>query len=307
MILTIYSLFADIKPIKDIKINGAVLDMVVVGDNVYVATDKSKVIVYDLNLKMLQEIKVRKIKDFVGELIDSDIYSVDVIDKKVLLLAQAEDGYSELFIYKDGKLEKVLDKSLMFYAKAAKFADKENVIMALMSDEVVLYNIRDKKVVYKKSAGEYFFSAMAINKARTKVVIGDEGGEVIVIDTKTGDVIKKFVDINKDKILSLSINQDFVAAGSRDKTLVVYNLNFGTNKKIKGDFFVYVASISPSSSLIAYGDNEKYDIKVIDSTNLDRKFLLKGHKNIINKIVFINDNILFSGSESGEIKKWRLK
>jgi len=177
--------------VKSIKINGSVLDMVTNKNKIFIATDKNKVLIYDKDLNFLNEIKVRKVKDFLGELIDGDIYSVDVLDNKILLLAQANDGYSELFIYSDKKLKKIIDKSLKLYAKSAKFVDNNHVLLALMSDEIVLYDIKNKKVIYRKAAGEYYFSTMAIDKSRKLVVIGDEGGEVIVVNAKNGNIIKK--------------------------------------------------------------------------------------------------------------------
>jgi len=165
--------------------------MVTNKNKIFIATDKNKVLIYDKDLNFLNEIKVRKVKDFLGELIDGDIYSVDVLDNKILLLAQANDGYSELFIYSDKKLKKIIDKSLKLYAKSAKFVDNNHVLLALMSDEIVLYDIKNKKVIYRKAAGEYYFSTMAIDKSRKLVVIGDEGGEVIVVNAKNGNIIKK--------------------------------------------------------------------------------------------------------------------
>jgi len=297
-----------IEPVGSVKINAAVLDMVIRQDRLYVATDKSSVVIYSLDgLKELSVIKVRQIHDFVGELIDADIYSVDVLDNKILLLAQAEDGYSELFVKKGEKIEKVLDKSAQLYAKAAKFVDSDKVIMALMSDEIVLYDINAKKTIYRKSAGEYFFSAMAISPSRSEIAVGDEGGEVVVLDTATGDVIRRFVNVNKDKILSLDINEDFVAAGSRDKKVVLYDIDMQTHKEKRGDFFVYVVGISPKSGYLLFGDNERFDLKIVDSITFDTKYILVGHKNIVNKAVFIDENRLITGSESGEIKIWRLK
>jgi len=306
-LLISFSLFAETILLKSVKVKGSILDFVVRDDRIYFATDKSKVLVYDKDLNKLEEIKVRKIKNFLDELIDSDIYSVDEIDKKVLLLAQAEDGYSELFIFKNGKLEKVLDKSLKLYAKAAKFIDKNRVLLALMSDDVVIFDINLKKIICKKSVGEYFFSTMAIDATRTRAVIGDEGGEVVVVNTKKCDIEKRFVDINKDKILALYIANNLVAAGGRDKKLVIYNLDNKSYKFLKGEFFVYVTSISPGGTLVAYADNEKYDIKVVEYPTFNRISILSGHKNIINKIIFLDENILISVSEGGEIYKWRLK
>ena len=275
----------------------------------YIATDASELLIMDLdNLNTLNEIRVRKVKDFMGELQDADIYSVDVIDNKILFLAQAEDGYSELFVYENNQTKKVLDKSLSLYAKAAKFVDKDRAILVLMSDEVVLYDIKNKKIIKKAKAGEYFYSSMSIAPNRKFIVIGDEGGEVIVVDTSTLKVKTLFENVNKDKIISIYTTNSSIVAGSRgDKTLAVYDIKNKKSRSKKCDFFVYATALSPDDSFVVYGDNEKYILKIADSYNFELKGRLIGHKNIINVLRFIDKNNLITGSESGEIMKWRLK
>ncbi len=300
---------ADLKPVQEAKLEGAILDMVLADGKIFVATDASRVVVLDQNFSVVQEIKVRQIKDFMGELNDADIYSIDYLNGVILYLAQAEDGYSELFLYKDGKKIKVLDKSKMMYAKAAKFVDSKRAILVLMSDEVVLYDLEAQKVLKRAKAGEYFYSVMAMSPDRGYVAIGDEGGEVIVVDPKSLKRVHLFKDVNKDKILAISINKEMVAAGSRaDKALALYNLEDKSFKVVKNpDFFIYVTGLSPDNSLVVYGDNEKYILKVLDTNSLSVVYRLVGHKNIVNVVRFIDKDTLITGSETGEIKKWRLQ
>ncbi len=308
LLFTFWAFANDIKPLKETKIDAAVLDMVLANDKVYVATDASAVVVLDKNLSVKKKIKVRKIKDFMGTLNDADIYSVDVMGDKILFLAQAEDGYAELFVHENNQTKKVLDKSLMLYAKAAKFVDSKRAVLALMSDELVLYDIDAQKIIIKAKAGEYFYSAMAMDKSRKYLVVGDEGGEVIVVDPTTLQRIKLFKDVNKDKILSLFINDPLVAAGSRaDKKLALYDMQGGSPKTYKNpDFFVYVVGLTPDNRYVIYGDNEKYILKVADTNSLTVRHRLVGHKNIVNVIRFVDNKLLLTGSETGEILMWRL-
>jgi hypothetical protein len=299
---------ADLRPVAEAKIEAGILDMVVTKDRIYLATDISKVVVMDHNFSVVGEYKARKIKDFMGELGEADVYSVDYLDGAILYLAQAEDGYAELYVVREGEPKKVLDRSRGLYAKAAKFVDPAHVIIALMSDEVVLYDLQAQKVVGQGKAGEYFFSVMAIAPERTHIAVGDEGGEVAVIDTRTLRPIKVFQDINKDKILSLDTNAYYAVAGSRaDKTFALYDLKSGTAKTRKNpDFFVYVVGLDPWGNFAVYGDNEKYILNVVDTKTLDLRHRLVGHKNIVNVIRFADKKTILSASETGEIKKWRL-
>ena len=234
---------------------------------------------------------------------------MNVLDGKILFLAQAEDGYSELFVSDGNKTTKVLDKSKMLYAKAAKYVDGEHVLLALMSDEVILYDIVHKKVLKRRKFGEYFYSVMAMDKDRRHFVIGDEGGEVIMGEAPSLKRLKLFENINKDKILSIDINKNIIAAGSRaDKTLAIYDWQENSHKVVKNpDFFIYVVGVSPDNRYVVYGDNDKYVLKVLSIGNLERKYELIGHKNIVNVVRFIDKNTIVTGSETGEILKWRLK
>ncbi len=309
-ILSVVILFAsNIKPSLSIKLNMGVLDMKIYNNSLYVATDGGRVLVMDIdNFKIINEIKIRKIKDFMGELHESDIYSVDVLDGKILFLAQAEEGYSELFINENNQTKKVLDKSLSLYAKAAKFVDRDKAILVLMSDETVLYDIKNKKILKRAAAGEYFYSSMDISPNRKFIVIGDEGGEIIVVDTSNLKRIYLFKDINKDKIVSIFTTNDMIAAGSRgDKTLGIYSLKDKKGWSKKCDFFVYATAIAPDDSYVVYGDNDKYILKIANPFTFDLKDRLVGHKNIINSVKFIDSKTIITGSETGEIMKWRLK
>jgi len=309
LLMALMGFCADIEPSIRARITGAVLDMVSDGKRVYVATDASAVVVLDEeNLSTLWTIPVRQIKDFMGELNNADIYSVDYLDGKILYLAQAEEGYAELFVYENNSSKKVLDKSRMYYAKAAKFVDGRTAILALMSDEVVLYDIEAQKEIGREKAGEYFYSVMAIDPARKRVAIGDEGGEIAVIDTKTLKKLYLFKEVNKDKILSVDINEKYVAAGSRaDKTFALYDLATGRAKTRRNpDFFIYVVGLSKDGRHAVYGDNEHYILNVVDTANLERRHRLVGHENIVNVIRFTDAKTILTGSETGEIFKWRL-
>jgi len=299
---------ADLRPVAEAKIEAGILDMVITKDRIYLATDISKVVVMDHNFSVVGELKARKIKDFMGELVEADVYSVDYLEGSILYLAQAEDGYAELYVARGGKPKKVLDYSAGLYAKAAKFVDPTHAIIALMSDEVVLYDLEAQKVAATGKAGEYFFSVMAIAPERTHVAIGDEGGEVAIIDTKSLKPIKVFQDINKDKILGIDTNAHYAAAGSRaDKTFALYDLKSGTAKTRKNpDFFVYVVGLDPWGRYAVYGDNEEYILNVVDTKSLDLRHRLVGHKNIVNVIRFVDQKTIVTASETGEIKKWRL-
>ena len=112
LLCAVFTLVAkDVTPNKIIKISGVTVDIVRSGDKLYVATDSSSVDIIDIkSKKVLKHIKIAKIKDFMGDTIDSKIYSVDVINGMVLILSQDNGGFRRVDIYKNGKLKHIITK-----------------------------------------------------------------------------------------------------------------------------------------------------------------------------------------------------
>ena len=94
------------KPVAKYISSGAVTDIVYRDAKLYSATDASCVDIFDVETKkIIQKIKVSQIKDFMGDVIDSKVYSVDIIKDKILILSQAQKGARRLHIYENDKLE----------------------------------------------------------------------------------------------------------------------------------------------------------------------------------------------------------
>ena len=102
----------------------------------YVATNASSVDIFNINTQnKIESIKLPKIHDFTGDIIESKIYSVDILNDNILILSQGEKGGRSIDTYKNGKLEKIIDdKDGLFIAKA-KYLDENHIIYALLSND----------------------------------------------------------------------------------------------------------------------------------------------------------------------------
>ena len=96
-ILTILILITSIyaaniqKPTAQFISSGAVTDIAYKDAKLYSATDASCVDIFDTKTKkIIQKIKLSQITDFMGDVIDSKVYSVDIIKDKILILSQAK-------------------------------------------------------------------------------------------------------------------------------------------------------------------------------------------------------------------------
>jgi hypothetical protein len=242
-----------------------------------------------------------------GDLISMPIYSLDISpdNKKLMILAEGEDAKRELFIYefKTKKLTHIFTtkETLM----KGTFIGNNEIFFALLSDEALLYDLKNNKNIYRHQIGNYVFSTYAIDKKRKLSVFGDESGALKIVDINTGKKIRVINGYNKDKTLSCDIEKDLVINGSSDMRIGIYTLNGALKVSLKVKFLPYGTTLSPDNTKFATQYDEKNDIalysiygKIID--------MLNGHTMALNGIKFLNNTTVISYSPA-EILIWKLK
>ena len=138
----------ELKPNYSLKANGGVTNLVSKDNLLLASTTASSVDIFDIEKReLINSIKVAKIKDFTNETIDSKVYSTDIINDKILILSQGQNGGRNIFIYQNNKLENIISDENRLFIAYAKFLDEENIIYALLSNQVYLYNIKEKKIL----------------------------------------------------------------------------------------------------------------------------------------------------------------
>jgi len=258
--------------------------------------------------KNLYKIILPKIHDFMGNLIAMPIYSIDISPngKNIFILTQGEDAKREMYIFnlKNHKFTHIYETkdTLM----KAKYVNNNEIFIALLSDEVELFNLKTKKIIYRNQIGNYVFSTYALNKNKTKAVIGDESGAIKIVDVKNGHKLAFIEGFNKDKTISLDFVKNYVINGSSDKRVAIYNINSKTAVlTLTANFLPYASALSPKLTKFAIQFDENDNIKVF---NMNKKalFLLKGHQMPLINMKFLNENTIISYSPS-EIIIWKLK
>ena len=269
--------------------------------------ENGKIVIKDFNtLKTIDTIILPKIHDFTGDLIPMPIYSLDLIEDKLLILAEIEEAKRKFFIY-DLKSKKL---SSIFTTKntlmKANFITKDKIFFSLLSDEAMLYDLKNKKIVYKTQVGNYVFSTHVINNNKTLALFGDESGSLKIVDIKTGKKIKEIKGFNKDKTLSIGIQKNLVINGSSDKRIGVYNIKNGYLKvALTSAFLPYAVALNPNLNNFAFQYDEKNSIAIF-SIYKKLLFLLKGHNMALNGIKYIDPKTIISFSPS-EILIWKIK
>ena len=298
---------ADITPTKILTTNGEVIDLIVKNDNIYATTDNGKVDIYDFKTKKLtKEIKFPKIKDFFGDMNNPRVFSVDVNGDDILLASQGTKGFSKVFIYKNNKLHKLFDENDRMAIMKVKYLTNDKILIALLSSEIILYDLKNKKTIYDKQISESKFSDFRFNKDKTKLILSDESGSVKLVDVKSGNILKTFSGQNLDNVYQLDYKNHIIAVASKDKKCGIYKDDGSIAYHKKSDFIVYATGLSPSGKLCGYTSNSKNDVTIFDVYTKSNLYKLSHNDNPISNIIFLGEKEIVT-SDKNKIKFWRLK
>jgi len=288
--------------------SGMVSDLLSNKHQLYIATDDGNVIIFDTESKKeIHTIHLQKIQDFMGDEVGSKIFSLDMLENRLMILSQDGGGYSRVHIYNDGNLKQVISKDDMLNIIKAKFIDKDTLLLALISNDIISYNIKTKKKNWVTQASMSKFSSFALNNDRSIVAIADESGDVHLLSVKDGHVVKKLSGENVDNIFSIAFRGDIVLTGGQDRRAAVYNIQTGNAYHKKSNFFVYGVGLSPSGKIGAYSSDLNNNVTLFHTQNEENIATYKSNQTIVNGIYFINENEFFVNSSSKTVGYYKVK
>jgi len=286
--------------------SGAVSDIVYKNFKLYSATDASCVDIFDKNSKkIVQKIMVDKIVDFMGDSIDSKVYSVDVWHSKVLVLSLGKRGARRVHIYENGKLNLVLPASKGLYIAKAKFIDEHTILLALLSNMIISYDIQTQKENYEIQASQSKFSDFVLNEDKTQVVIADESGNLQIHNTKDGSFVKELAGENLDNVFQVDIKNNVIATAGKDRRVVIYNGKRAYYKKAK--FLIYSVGLSPSGKIVGYASDENNNVTLFKTATKTKIGVYGGNKMTLTNIIFINENEFFVSSDDKTINYYKIR
>ena len=194
----------------------------------------------------------------------------------------------------------------IFLIKKAKFIDNHKALLALISNEVILFDIDNKKIIYRKQLSESSFSDFSLDEDKKRAAVSCESGEIFYIDVSNGDIIKVFKGANVDNVYKVDIKKDKIVTAGQDRRLGIYDIDTGSHKHIQVEFLIYAAALSPDAKLAAFAMNEQNDIGIVDVESMQIIHILKGQNATLNTILFTENKHLFSASDDPFILEWRL-
>ena len=297
----------DLEPNFSLIASGAVTDLVLKEEKLYVATTASSLDIFDINTKeKIDSIKTSKIKDFTGDIIDSKIYSVDVLEDNILLVSQGEKGGRNLSIFNNGKIFNLIeDKERLFIARA-KFLDENHLIFTLLSNQIYLYDIKNKKILKELQISQSKFSNFKLTSDKTKVVVSDESGILTMLNSKTFEIIKTFKNQNLDNVFQVDIKNDIILTAGQDRRSAVYSLDGRISYYKEFSFLIYSAGLSPSGTLAAVASDEENNVTVFNVNSKENICNLTQNRSTLTNILFINENEIIVSSDDKKINFYKL-
>ncbi|MBW6488120.1 WD40 repeat domain-containing protein [Sulfurimonas sp.] len=300
---------ADIKEPKASFISsGSVIDILYQDGRLYSATDAGCVDIFDFKSRaILKKIEVPKIEDFMGDEIDSKVYSVDKINTKIMILSQGRDGFRRVHINQDGKTQLLIDYSKALTIAKAKFLNENTILLALLSNELISYDIKKRTNNWLIQVSGAKFSDFVLNESKDEVVIADESGNLKIHSTKDGKLLKTLAGENLDNVFQVDYKNGVIATAGQDRRVVIYAPKTGSAYQIKSDFLVYSVGLSPSGAIVGYASDENNNVTLLNSVTKSKIARFGKNKMTLNRIVFINENEFLVASDDKTINLYSVE
>lgn len=296
----------NLSPAKVFKATGTVQSIVFKDGKLYGGTDSGTVEIFDMDTqKRIETIKIPDIKDFMGDTIAAKIYSIDLIEDKVLIVSQGMQGYRNIFLYEKGKLEKLIGIEKQLYIQKASFVSSNLIVFGLLSNQVGVYDIDKRKQNYLIQVSASSFSHFMISEDKKLFATTDESGIVRVLKVENGQIVKQPKALNLDKVYQLDFKKGVILTAGQDRKAVVYGKN--NVYSLDFDFLLYACALSPNAKLGAIAYNEQNEVLVFDIDTHKYLYNLSAQKATLTQILFINEDELFVSSDSQTINYYRLK
>lgn len=156
----------------------------------------------------------------------------------------------------------------------------------------------------------------APNKKNGMAAIGDSLGRIFIIDTTQKTIRKVLIDTHLPSVFVLRFSPcgNFLFSGGRDACLKIWDLNTGfslihtvnahlaTINDIQfspnGDYF---ATASRDKTIKLWETNTRKLVKVLDL------FRFGAHKNSVNRLVWLDNQTLFSVSDDRTLCRWSIE
>ncbi len=297
-----------IHPSLKIETSGAITDFFIDGSKITLSTDAGTIEEFSLNNgKRLKIEHLPDMVDFMGDPAPTKVYSIDKFDTKILIVTQGLHGFRNLLVADTNDTIKVIDATRnKLMIKKARFINNNQILLGLMSNELILFDINQKEIIYTSTISAYSFSDFYLNKNSQFVYTSDESGVVHKIDVKDGKITEEFSGSNVDNVYRLVYKNGVIITAGQDRRVGVYNSITGENYYLQKDFLIYSVALSNDASKGAFTASEENDITVFNVETRNELKKLKGHTSVITKMAFIDESTLVSAADDHYLIIWKI-
>lgn len=297
----------DLAPFSKYRSVGFVNDFVVHEGLLYVGSDMGSVDIFDIqNTKIVNQILLPPLTSSMNRIIPADVLSVDCRNSKVLILSVGENGYRNVWIYENYMLKQIVDEKKKLLIKEARFVSDEQILLATMDSDLILYDTSEKYALYHSHISQSVMGDITLSDDMQKVIFCDESGEVKIIDTQSSQETKRYSSQNVDHIFKVAYSKDVVITAGQDRRVGVYIAD-DEAYHFKTDFLVYCVGITPSAKTAVYSSGQESTLQLFDVKTREKKERLIGHKNMITQVKFVSDEELFSSGRDNYVLRWIIK
>ncbi len=309
LLLAINLLSQNVEPYVIIPTSGAVTDFVIDNNHIYAATDESVIdIINATSGKVFDKISVPFSHDFMGDEIPSKIYSVDKIDDKVVFVWQGNRGFRNVSVKENNIITKIIDADInKLMIKKVRFIDENNILLGLLSNELILFNLKTKNIVYQEQISAYSFSDFCLNSSKTQVATTNESGIVHVIDVSNGQPINTFQNNNVDNVYQVDYKNNVIITAGQDRRVGIYNTIINNSYYLQENFLVYSVGLSNDGLIGAFCASEDNEISIFDINSKTILHNLVGHNSTITKIIFTDNNTVVTSAEEPIMIIWKIQ
>ena len=292
-----------IAPKKSIGTSTPVLDMVVREGKIWASTDGGDILQIDVRGKILNKISLKPFINSWGEKTIPKAMSLDISPDGKISVVASEEGKLYLIRGREMKISSYQTRSII---KKVAFISNTQVILALISNEIVWFDLVANKVIATLSGGTSPLSDMALSSDRKIAMIGGEAGVVTLIDTVKMKIIRQISGGNVDNIYKLDTQNGYIVTAGQDRRAIVYTVDGKHYVRYNGSFLIYSASLSPRANRMAAAMDEQNAISIFDTHSHQRIALAQGHNATLNSIVFIDEKRFVSCADENKILYWEL-
>ncbi len=297
----------DVQPAAKIKVSGAVTDIIVENENVFVSTDAGTIERYNLKTRKKDIfLRLPDTRDFMGDPLPAKIFSIDKLAGSMLAVTLGNHGFRNLIVTENGRREGMIlagrDKMMI---KKARWIDDHTVLLGLLCNDLILFDTGKKKVLRKINISPYTFSDFYLSEDKRYVYTADESGIMHEINLQTFSLSRNFTGINLDNIYRIVYKNGTIITGGQDRRVGICHTHTGNNYFFQKAFLVYSVGLNQTGTIGACSASEENDIEVFTTASGEVTHVLKGHESVITGMAFIDNRTLVSAGDDGLLIIWK--